>query len=233
MTPPNAAAHAVRKNARIDDGSSLRTGPESRAEIVFPDRTVLRLGANAAFKIDNATGGLNLGEGALLVQTPKSARGAKIQAGEVAVELPGTTIVLEYHPTHYKLLVLDGTGRLFRPGHLGDSILVNAGQMVFGQPDKPLSDPIDFDLGRFLKTSRFITEFAPLGSEALIAKESDRQKREKSDKKLIDTNLVILGGGTLVSLVDPAQIDAIHRQSTAGKRKAASESSSKPKPKPH
>ena len=140
----------------------------------------------------------------------------------MAAALTGTTTVLESYPTHYKVLVLEGTGRLYRPSHLGDSILVEAGQMVFGQPNSALSDPVDFDIGRFLKTCRFIVDFKPLRSGASMASETQKQQKEKSKKNLIDTNLVILGGGTVVSLVDPAQIDAIGRATPAAAAKTSS-----------
>ena len=55
---------------------------------------------------------------------------------------------------------------------------------------------MDFDIARFVKTSRFITDFRPLHSEKLIAAESQKQQQEKSKKSLIETNLVIFGGGT-------------------------------------
>jgi hypothetical protein len=58
-----------------------------------------------------------------------------------------------------------------------------------------------------MQTSHFIVDFPPLPSQQLIATETKKQAREKSKKVLIDTNLVIFGGGTLVSLVDPAKLD--------------------------
>jgi len=205
----DASPRSAKVNDRVSEGTKVRTGADSRVELTFSDKTVTRLGANAVFDFRDGTRNLNLDEGALLLQVRKRANGARISAGAIAAAVTGTTVVLEYHTAYYKFLVLDGTARLYRPGHLGDSILVKAGQMVFGQPKATLSDPVDFDIGRFLKTSRFITDFSPLGSENLMASESKKQQREKTKKNLIDTNLVIFGGGTVVSLVDPAQVAAI------------------------
>jgi hypothetical protein len=67
---------------------------------------------------------------------------------------------------------------------------------------------VDVDLDRLLKTSLLIVDFPPLGSQTLIAKESEKQQRAKSKRNLIDTNLVIFGKGTLVSLTNPAQMAA-------------------------
>jgi len=127
----------------------------------------------------------------------------------------GTTVIIEYHPGFYKFLVLEGTVRSYRPGYLGDSVLVRAGQMVFGSPEAALSDPVDVDIDRFMKTSRLITDFPPLRSEKLIIAESRKQQREKSNKSLVDTNLVIFGGGTQVSVTDQERPDTADHKTAA------------------
>ncbi len=210
--------NAVRRasvNEIVQEETVVRTGNESRAELGFTDETVVRLAANTAFDFNRGTRGLNLKDGAVLVQTPKEANGATIHAGSVAAAVAGTTVMIEYHPGFYKFLVLEDTARLYRPGHIGDSVLVRAGQMVFGNPEAALSDPVDVDIDRFMKTSRFITEFPPLRSEKSIAAESQKQQREKSNKTLIGTNLVIFGGGTQVSVVGQEQIDTSGRTPAA------------------
>jgi hypothetical protein len=123
--------------------------------------------------------------------------------------------MIEYHPGIYKLLVLEGTGRLYRPGHLGDSILVVPGQMVIGNPHAALSEPVDVDIERFLKTSGFIKDFPPLHSEKSVVAESHKQQREKSKKTLVDTNMVIFGGGTQVSVTDQGQTDTADHKTAA------------------
>jgi hypothetical protein len=193
----------------------VRTGAGSRAELNFSDETVVRLVAHTAFDFHRGTRGLNLKDGAVLVQAPKEANGATIHAGSVAAAVAGTTVMIEYHSGFYKFLVLEGTARLYRPGHVGDSVLVAPGQMVFGNPESAVSDPVDVDIARFIKTSRFITDFPPLRSERSIAAEGQKQQREKSNKTLRDTNLVIFGGGTQVSAVGEEQTDIAARTSSA------------------
>jgi len=210
-----SAPHAASANESVHQGMTVRTGTASRVEVTFADQMIARLGANSVFDFKEGSRNLELKEGTMLLQAPRNAKSAKIHAAGFVAALTGTTTVLESYPTHYKVLVLEGTGRLYRPSHLGDSILVEAGQMVFGQPNSALSDPVDFDIGRFLKTCRFIVNFKPLRSATSLASESQKQQKEKSKKNLIDTNLVILGGGTVVSLVDPAQVDAIGRATPA------------------
>jgi hypothetical protein len=209
------AARRASVNDVVREDTVLRTGNGSRGELTFSDETIVRLAAHTAFDFNHGTRGLNLKEGALLVQAPKGARGATIHAGSIAVAVAGTTVMIEYHPGVYKFLVLEGTGRLYRPGHLGDSVLVSPGQMVFGNPEAAVSDPVDVDIERFMKTSCFITDFAPLRSDKSILAESQKQQREKSNKTLRDTNLVIFGGGTQVSAVGQEQNDTADRATTA------------------
>jgi hypothetical protein len=209
------AVRRVLVNDIVDEETVVRTGNESRAELTFSDETVVRLAAHTSFDFNRGTRGLNLKDGAVLVQAPKEANAATIHAGSVTAAVAGTTVLIEYHPGFYKFLVLEGTARSYRPGHLGDSVLVRPGQMVFGNPEAALSDPVDVDIDRFMKTSRFVTDFPPLRSEKSIVTESQQQQRGKSNKTLIGTNLVIFGGGTQVSVVGQEQIDTSGRTTAA------------------
>ena len=200
--------HQASLNERVLEGVSVLTGAQSRAELTFSDQTTARLGASTAFRFRNAAHSLDLTQGALLLQVPDNVGDIQVHTPSFATAVAGTTTVFESHPAFYKFLVLTGTARLYRPDRVGDSVLVRAGQLVIGRPNANVSDPVDFDIGRFVKTCPLITDFRPLHSQGLMTADSGRQQREKSEKVLIDTNLVILGGGTLVSLVDPNQIDA-------------------------
>jgi hypothetical protein len=211
---PMAAARPASVNDTVDEGTIVRTGRDSRAELTFSDETVVRLAANTAFSFKNGTRDLNLTEGAVLIRSPNS---ATIHAGTMAAGIAGTTSMLEYRPGVYKFLVLEGTGRLYRPAHLGDSVLVEPGQLVMGNPNAAVSDPVDFDIARFVKTSRFVVNLPPLRSQKLIAADSQKQQQEKSKKTLIDTNLVIFGGGTRVSVLSHTQGNAMGRLSAAQK----------------
>lgn len=201
----NATPRAAAVNDNVPEGTAVGTGIDSRAELTFGDNTVTRLGAKSVFHFKKGARILELNDGVMLVDVPKSAWGAILRGGGVAASIRGTTSVFEFHAGSFKFLVLQGEARLYRPGHVGDSVVVSAGRMVFGNPSAALSDPVDFDVRRFVTTCRLINDFAPLRSAALLAKRSDNQEREKSKKRLIETNLVIFGEGTLVSLIDPAK----------------------------
>lgn len=204
----NGKARRLSINTTIAPGSTIRTGNDSRVEVSLGDEIAIRVAANTALTVGAKPGAFDLKEGAVLSQASKQARGAKISLGNATAAIGGATVVIEHHSGLCKVLVLEGTGRLYRPAHMGDSVLIGPGQMVIGNPNAPVSDPVDFDIARFIATSHFIVDLRALRSQGLIAIEIENQRREKSEKTLIDTNLVIYGGGTLVSLVDPAKLNA-------------------------
>ena len=84
LLDPIAASRRASLNVGVREGTVLRTGKDSHAELTFSDETVVRLAANTAFHFKNGTRDLNLAEGAVLVQAPKSANGATIHAASVA-----------------------------------------------------------------------------------------------------------------------------------------------------
>ena len=195
----------------VRENTAVRTGVESRAELTFTDQTLARLGANTIFSFNEGTRNLDLGGGAMLLRVPKNSGGAQINTAAVTAAITGTTVMLEYHPDAYiKFIILEGTGRIFRKDRVGESVLLHAGQMLIVNPKgKTLPEPVDVDLKRLMKTSLLITDFPQIASLDLIRREIATQTEKKSEGGLADTNLVIFGGGTAVSLLDPTHVNTI------------------------
>jgi hypothetical protein len=205
-----AVLQPILPNDRLHDGFGVSTSANSRAELTFNNQAIVRLSTNAALNF-KARSFLELTRGAVLIEMPRGVK-TKIESAEVAAGVSGATAVFEYEAPAFKFLVLQGSARLYRPRHFGDSILVSAGRMVFGDARAALTDPVDFDIDRFVKTCPLIQGFCPLGSEELIAAESQKQQRAKSKKTLIATNLVILGEGSTVLAVDPTGAPAASKR---------------------
>ncbi len=201
----------------LPEGASIQTGEDSWAELQFGNLGLVRLGPNTSFSFRDGSRRLFLKQGSALVQLPKGAHGARLEGDNAAAIVAGSTALFECQPNVFKFLVLEGTVRFFRPGHLGDSILIAPGRMVIGQPGAALSDPVDFEIGRFTKTSRFVIDFKKLETNEQIARAAEKQEREKAKGVLRPTNLAIFGEGTAVSVLDPAASPA----ADAGKNGAA------------
>ncbi len=203
---PHGASHAAAVNEIIPNGAAIETGVASQTELLLANGGLIRLGANTLVRLNNAPRRWDLLRGAILVKIPRGNEG-EIVSGSVVASLGGTTSLLEFYPQAYtKLIALDGTARLYLPRIVGESVLVDAGQLLMFQAKaaaRSLPNPVDIDLKRMMATSLLIKGFPPLGSESSIAQGMDDQKKQKSNGALADTNLVIFGRGTLVSLVPP------------------------------
>lgn len=211
LLPSQAAPRPAVPGDDVRGDTAVRTGVDSRAELTFTDLTIARLGANTIFSFNEGTRTIALSSGAILLRVPKGSGGAKVQTAAVTAAITGTTVMVEYHPNSYaKYIVLEGTMRLYMKGRLGESILMGPGQMMVVRANATqLSEVVDVDLERLIKTSLFFTGFRPLGSENLMADEQRIQLEKKAAGELIDTNLVIFGRGTLVALVDPTHSDTL------------------------
>lgn len=198
----------------VRSGSAVRTGAESRAELTFTDLTIARMGANTIFSFNEGTRTVDLQNGAILLRVPKDSGGAKVRTAAVTAAITGTTVMVEYHKNAYaKFITLEGTMRVYLKGRFGESVLIEPGQMLIVKPDATrLPDPVDIDLERLVRTSQLTSPpFGPLGSEQLMASAQREQLGKKADGTLIDTNLVIFGRGTLVTLADPTSLDVRDR----------------------
>ncbi len=228
LLPAQAAPRPAAVSDEVRDNTAVRTGVESRAELTFTDQTLARLGANTVFSFTGGTRSLELTGGAMLLRVPKNSGGAQINTAAVTAAITGTTVMLEFHPDAYiKFIVLEGTGRIFRKDHVGESVLVRAGQMLIVNPKGTnLPEPVDVDVKRLMKTSLLITDFGPIPSLNLIQREIAAQSQEKEKGGLVDTNLVIFGGGTVVSLLDATHSDVLDQANDNQVRNPQSGSSS-------
>lgn len=201
----------------------VRTGQKSRAELLFPDDTLTRLGANTIFNFEQGTRDMDLTQGTMLLQVPKSAGGATIRTAAVTAAITGTTILIEHTPSrsvpkflarkqrrdakphgYIKVMVLEGTLKLTLTKKLGESMLVEAGQLVmFPDDTDSLPEAVDFDIETVVETAKLLDYATWAGTRrplnfTLINAAIANQRVEKSRSQLIDTNLYIRGRGTRV-----------------------------------
>ena len=201
---PQAAPRQVAVGESLRDGDAINTGATARSELTFADQTIARLGAKTNVSFSNGTRTVDLGEGAMLFQIPKGAGRLKIETAAIAVASTGATAIIERHGQFYvKVLVLEGTVRCYLTNRLGESLLLQPGQILITKPDvTALPEPADFDIAREMKTCLLVREFQPLPSQRRIESEEQRQLNLIAKGTFIPSNLVILGRGTQVTLVN-------------------------------
>jgi ferric-dicitrate binding protein FerR (iron transport regulator) len=186
------------------DGDAINTGVTGGSELTFADQTIARLGAKTNISFSDGTRTVDLGEGAVLFQIPKGAGRLKIKTAAIAVAITGATAIIERHGQFYvKVLVLEGTVRCYLTNRLGESLLLQPGQILITKPDvTALPEPADFDIAREMKTCLLVREFQPLPSQRRIESEEQKQLNMIAKGRYIPSNLVIFGRGTQVTLVN-------------------------------
>jgi hypothetical protein len=196
LLAPHAAARPAHLNENVTDGSAVHTGVDSRAELTFADLTIARIGANSIFSFEGNGRNVNVENGAILLRVPRNSGGARIRSSALTVGITGTTVMFEYHRrTYTKLIVLEGSSEAWLTKYPGNRVRVRSGQMLMVRAGATrLSEPIDIDLDRLLRTATLITAFPPLPSLDLIRNVANSQKKS--------------GGALINPLVDPTGMGA-------------------------
>ncbi|MBT8043322.1 MAG: FecR family protein [Verrucomicrobiae bacterium] len=221
---PQKSGRQAKVGDRVSGHTSVQTGRRSRAELTFQDQTVTRLGANSTFSFRRGSRDINLNQGSILLQVPKSAGGATIRTATVTAAITGTTLMMEYNRSKWvKLITLEGTVAL----KLGDKgskagifggprkVKVPAGKMIIMRPDgEIITKPVDVDLKRLLATSILAGNktFGPLSAEARrhIAEAIGRQEKLKRKGILVSENQIERQPGSEVVIHRNTQRD-IHQ----------------------
>ncbi|MEM9446180.1 MAG: FecR domain-containing protein [Verrucomicrobiota bacterium] len=174
----------------IQGDNSVTTGVKSRAELMFTDRTLTRLGSNTVFNFDQGTRNLNLKKGVMLLQVPKGLGGTKIKTASVSAAITGTTIMMEYQPNqHAKVLVLEGSLRMSIPGRMGETQILTPGKMLLMPAGaKTIPEPVDFDIKTLVKSSSLVTgmdegekDESNQDSLSPIEEQKEKKSAEKSE----------------------------------------------------
>lgn len=186
----------------ITNVTSVATGPESRAELRFPDKSLTRIGANSRFTLKGDGRTLDLEGGVMMLQVPKKMGGAKVRTAAVTAAVTGTTVLFEYLPGGYvKLICVEGSVDLSMNKNPSQFVTLGAGQMIIMKADgNTIPQPVDIDLATLLKSSKLISADDLGPNSKQIQQAMQQQQEEIQEGDLVVTNMVIEGRGTLVSL---------------------------------
>ena len=183
-----AAAKPAAVNDTVHQGTAVRTGTDSRAELTFMDQTLTRLGANTVFSFGATARTYDLGSGAVLVSAPKSAGTVKITTAVATCAVSGFTMILERHANAWnKFIILHGDGTLTLNGLPTDPCRLHTGQMVVFPPHPTHCPPVlNIDISKLLN-GKFVKGFkGPLPELNLILADIENQQNTPPSGGLID-----------------------------------------------
>jgi len=184
----NAAPRPASVNDNVGQGTVVRTGGDSRAEVTFTDRKLTRLGANTVFSFGEGARDFDLASGSILLDVPKSSGGARINTAIATAAGASFTAMVEYHPkSSLKFIILEGHGSVSLKHHPGETRALRAGQMIMVRAGATkLPEPQDIDLSKLIETSLLITKFPPLPNLNRIWAEANNQQISPPSSHLID-----------------------------------------------
>lgn len=175
----------------LPPGNILKTGAESRAELVAEDKTTTRVGSNTVFSIEANSRNVNLEKGSVLFHSPTGKGGGNIKSAGATASVLGTTLIVGANPNGgFKTMLLEGKGAVAAPN--GSAVKLAAGQLSFSMPGQPPSRPLNFSLQSQVGSSKLINGFSkPVASIAKIDAAVAKQEKDRSEGKLNDTGLLI------------------------------------------
>ena len=191
------AGRSAAVNDTVREGTAVRTGTDSRAELTFVDQTLTRLGANTVFSFGAAARTYDLGSGAILMSAPKESGTVKITTAVATCAVSGFTAILERHSNAWnKFIILYGDGWLNIKGHPGDPVHpgdpihpchLHGGQMVVFPPHPTHCPPVlNIDISKLLN-GKLVRGFkGPLPELNLILAEIEKQQTSPPSGGLID-----------------------------------------------
>ena len=200
------AAAPASVSALVKAPNLIRTGPESRAELTAPDKTVTRVGANSVFAFEPESRTVRLEKGSVLFHSPKGKGGGVIKSGGASAAVLGTTVICAKGADGtFKTILLEGEVKVTLAN--GKSVTLHDGQMVIVSADgNSFSEIYDINLETLTSGSLLVNGFShPLDSAPLIAEAIRKQKDKlaKGGGQGGSSNANQIDGVTLQTLVPP------------------------------
>ena len=142
-------------NDNVNEGTAVRTGADSRAELTFTDQTLSRIGANSIFSFGAGAKQFDLASGALLLAVPKENGAVNVNIGAATAAISGFTAMCENNKTK-KLIVLEGAARV-KFKNFPNPCRVEDGQMImWTTPPTTCPEVHTVDVGKIVKTAKLV-----------------------------------------------------------------------------
>ena len=220
LQSPAAPARPAVTGDALPPGTTLRTAAKSRVELQFADGTLIRAGAATQLQGGPGTRELLMAEGTAFVNVPFGlfSLGSRVRCGGVVAVGNGSAFLLEHTPARIvkvngqskpvkgfvKAIALRGELRIALASRVGESILLEPGQMLILDPAATfLPATVDVDITRLVATTLLLNPAKWNGRGTDMTDSIKAQAALKKEGTLIETNLSIFGRGTDVMIKPP------------------------------
>lgn len=202
IEPATKKTGTAKVQAEFNAPSILRTGPDSRAEMISSDQTVTRVGQNTVFSFEPNSREVDLEKGSVLFQSPSGKGGGTIKTPSASAAVLGTTLIATTTKNGgFKVLLVEGKGRVTAAD--GSVRTLTSGQLVYALPGGKLSNVFEFRLSQQVGAAKLVSGFKkPLPSAAKIAAAIARQEKDIVSGKAIATNFLASSSPNYAYLVN-------------------------------
>jgi hypothetical protein len=212
IDPATKAETPAKAGDKLVPPNVLKTGADSRAELIAEDKTVTRVGSNTIFSVEANSRDVNLAQGSVLFHSPAGRGGGRIKSAGATASVLGTTLAVSANSDGgFKTSLLEGKGEVKDPK--GGKVGLVAGQVTFAKPGGGLSPALNFDLKAQISNSKLVGGFAsPLASIAKIEAAVAVQQAKIAGGGLVSTGMLIGDRPDTAFKVDAAIVDGQIRQ---------------------
>lgn len=176
-------------NDMVREGNAVRTGTDSRAELLFLDQTLTRLGANTVFSFGANARTYDLSNGAVLMSAPRETGTVKVNTAVATCAVSGFVAIWEFHKKNWnKVLFLEGDGKVALKKNPNDPRTMHSGQMLIFRPDATvLPQPQNFSVCKVMSNGLLITGFKnKLASMPELVAQCEKEKALPGTTRLLD-----------------------------------------------
>jgi mannose-6-phosphate isomerase-like protein (cupin superfamily) len=171
-------------NDNVHEGTAVKTGSDSRAELTFTDQTLTRLGANTMFSFGDGAREFDLGGGALLMCVPKEKGEVRINTAAVTAAVTGGIAMTETHSKSWtKFIVIEGEACVKLKNSTEPCLKLHPGEMLILPPGaRRFTEKKNVNLKKLTGTAGLIHQ-APLPGwvqEAISTAVSDQENEPPS-----------------------------------------------------
>lgn len=224
ITVDEPERRAARKKDVLRPKMGLRTAPESRAELVFKDGSLVRVGSDAMLSFTPKDRRIQVSSGSVFLQQSQSGPETQIQTATMTASITGTTMMLRQFETEgaqgssktSQGVVIEGEMNVALKNNPQSQRTLTSGDMIIVPENaQRLPEPVKVNLSTLTSTSGLMQDVEEDDDEAAGDDEGEvdrepieeavREQQEKIEEgELENTNIVITddGEGTLDSSED-------------------------------
>lgn len=173
LKPKDQTLRLAKVSDMLNTQDSLLTGERSRAELMFQDGSLARIGSNANFTVSSDTRSIQVQKGLILLHVPPGLGGARIQGRSAVAAIKGDTVLFQEgvipstDPTQTPQTFTKIIALSQEPDYPDGSISV-----AYNDPDKGTSKEVALKFGQMFLLTPFGVKIATINVSSLMESSS-------------------------------------------------------------